>query len=67
MICTNCQSQSSKVLESRQQYRYQRRRRECVNCGNRFTTIEVPYDDFLGLKHTEKRFGELRSLLEDEL
>lgn len=42
MICTQCQSDDIKVIESRDVADDQaiRRRRECVACGNRFTTYE---------------------------
>ncbi len=42
MICTQCQSDDIKVIESRDVADDQaiRRRRECVACGHRFTTYE---------------------------
>lgn len=42
MKCPKCQHTSSKVLESRpiQVGNEIRRRRECNNCGHRFTTFE---------------------------
>lgn len=42
MRCSNCQNKSSKVLDSRpiEDGRSIRRRRECENCGFRFTTFE---------------------------
>jgi len=42
MKCLQCQNPESKVLESRENRdgRTVRRRRECVNCGYRFTTFE---------------------------
>ncbi|WEV45861.1 transcriptional regulator NrdR [Streptococcaceae bacterium ESL0687] len=42
MRCPRCQHESSKVIDSRQAEdgRAIRRRRECENCGNRFTTFE---------------------------
>lgn len=40
--CSNCQSKSTKVLDSRpiEEGRSIRRRRECEECGFRFTTFE---------------------------
>ncbi len=38
--CPKCQSEESKVEDSRQAENAIRRRRECENCGNRFTTFE---------------------------
>ncbi len=42
MKCNQCQSEDIKVIESRDVAEGQaiRRRRECVACGNRFTTYE---------------------------
>ncbi|MEX2006772.1 MAG: transcriptional regulator NrdR [Candidatus Saccharimonadales bacterium] len=42
MKCHNCQSTDSKVIESRDvaDGEATRRRRQCLNCGNRFTTYE---------------------------
>lgn len=42
MKCSNCQSKSTKVLDSRpiEEGKAIRRRRECERCGFRFTTFE---------------------------
>ena len=40
MKCPKCQSEESIVVDSRQAENAIRRRRECENCGNRFTTFE---------------------------
>jgi len=41
MICPNCKSPNNKVLETRQQGESElRRRRECLDCKQRFSTIE---------------------------
>jgi len=40
MKCPKCQSETSKVLDSRSQGSSIRRRRECLECGERFTTYE---------------------------
>lgn len=42
MICPQCQKNSSRVIDSRpsDEGRVIRRRRECENCGYRFTTFE---------------------------
>jgi len=42
MKCPACASQEDKVLESRslQDFEITRRRRECINCGHRYTTHE---------------------------
>ncbi len=43
MICKYCGCKASKVVDSRMSddYKSIRRRRECVNCGRRFTTYET--------------------------
>ena len=40
MKCPYCQSKDSKVVDSRDADASIRRRRECLNCGRRFTTYE---------------------------
>ncbi|WP_172209415.1 transcriptional regulator NrdR [Lactococcus hodotermopsidis] len=40
MKCPKCQSEESKVVDSRQAENAIRRRRECEECHNRFTTFE---------------------------
>ncbi|MGI6033617.1 MAG: transcriptional regulator NrdR [Coriobacteriales bacterium] len=42
MLCPNCGSNESKVIDSRSSKDESsiRRRRECLNCGTRFTTFE---------------------------
>ena len=44
MICPNCSSRSSKVIDSRPKLGGIRRRRECLSCCKRFTTTEAPVD-----------------------
>lgn len=40
MHCSKCSNDESKVIESRDTGSSIRRRRECINCGNRYTTYE---------------------------
>lgn len=40
MKCPKCQSEESRVVDSRQSENSIRRRRECESCHNRFTTFE---------------------------
>ena len=40
MICPECKKSDSKVLDSRNEERFVRRRRECLRCKFRFTTYE---------------------------
>jgi transcriptional repressor NrdR len=40
MICPNCKADNDKVIETRTSGDAIRRRRECLECSNRFTTYE---------------------------
>ncbi len=40
ILCPSCGRNSSRVVESREAKNSVRRRRECVRCGGRWTTIE---------------------------
>jgi len=45
MQCTECKKGDTKVIDSRDDQKTIRRRRECLKCGFRFTTyekIEIP-------------------------
>ena len=56
MRCPKCQSESSRVVDSRQADNMIRRRRECENCGNRFTTFErIEEMPLLVIKRDETR------------
>ncbi len=41
MQCPYCGKEDTKIIDSRSSERKKRRRRECTNCGGRFTTFEV--------------------------
>lgn len=41
MKCPECGCEESKVIDSRPTENKVRRRRECINCGSRFTTYEI--------------------------
>ncbi|MFJ5716551.1 hypothetical protein [Neobacillus sp. NPDC093127] len=41
MICPKCKESHLRTVNSRNVKDTKRRRRECVSCGHRFTTIEV--------------------------
>ena len=41
MRCPFCNYEDTKVIDSRPSEEKKRRRRECSNCGKRFTTYEV--------------------------
>jgi len=45
MLCIKCQSKRSKVVESRRTSNAIRRRRECLDCNERFTTFETVLEE----------------------
>ncbi len=45
MECPKCGAEDTKVSDSRQLPLYVRRRRICLECGHRFSTIEVARDE----------------------
>jgi transcriptional repressor NrdR len=67
VICTKCQSDNIKVLESRDADSGLaiRRRRECENCKNRFTTFErIELTNLLVIKKDNTRESYNRQKLE---
>ena len=67
MNCPNCQASNSKVIETRHSEDYTRRRRECLECSNRWTTCEIDLGTYDRLRWIEKRYCELRLMVEDLL
>lgn len=43
MLCPICDGET-RITNSRPDYDYVRRRRECTECGYRFTTLEIDKD-----------------------
>ncbi len=43
VICPNCNSTESQVIDCRSVYKTFKRRRECTGCGHRWTTYETQY------------------------
>ena len=54
---------TANVLETRFVDGVSRRRRECPFCSKRFTTYEIPKDEYDSLKKTEQKFLQLQVLL----
>ena len=50
MICPICKSYQVRVVDSRAYDDQIRRRRECITCGVRFNTIEIPLLEYKVLK-----------------
>lgn len=70
MLCPNCQSDSSRVLESRTTADKTsiRRRRECENCQQRFTTYEkIEFTPIIILKKNGARDEYCRLKLSDSI
>ena len=58
MVCPKCGFEESKVVDSRnvEEYNSIRRRRECLNCKNRFTTYEkIEYTPIMVVKKNGTR------------
>lgn len=51
MKCLKCESDQTQVIDSRPRKHHVTRRRECLECGSRFTTFEVTIEDGLGSKN----------------
>lgn len=64
MLCPSCKKSDSKVLDSRDEDIFVRRRRECLKCRNRFTTFE--YFESPKLK-VAKRDGSVEAFSSDKL
>ena len=44
-----------------------RRRRWCEDCGKRFSTIEITWDEFATLKGKESRLNGLLRIIKEEI
>ena len=51
MTCPYCGCSDTRIVDSRKRGDSVFRRRECIECGKRFNTIEIDYDLY---KHYEK-------------
>ena len=54
MTCPNCGGETH-VVDSRTNEDSTRRRRECVECKSRFSTVEIDADYYATLKPVDKR------------
>ena len=39
--CPSCGKMDSKIIDTRMENGYRKRKRECLSCGSRWSTIEV--------------------------
>ena len=66
MICPNCGSDNNGCKDSRQLRESRRRRYQCFNCGDRFTTFErCETDAQREEKRTEARLRRLQKQLQE--
>jgi transcriptional repressor NrdR len=52
MRCPKCQDEHPFVINSRHKTYGLRRRRECLVCGYRYSTVEIDVDQYKLMKHT---------------
>lgn len=68
LICKKCCSEHLFVINSRRDKEtkeYVYRRRECANCGFRFSTIEVDYEAYCKFVEVDKKYNNLVELLKN--
>lgn len=64
MICPKCGSGELSIVDTRPRRGIVRRRRRCIWCDHRFTTVELPYDTY---KEDKRKMLERISSLAQEL
>lgn len=63
MKCPNCGSNAIKVIDTRDAENWIRRRRECCQCGQRWTTHERTADEWAKLQSAIDMVSERRDAL----
>lgn len=65
MRCPFCNSRNTRVLDTRRSIEdvRTRRRHECNDCGERFSTVELYHTDFIKLKATRQKIDEIACIL----
>ena len=66
MICQKCGSGENRVTDTRPFREFVYRRRECCNCGNRFTTSEIYVEDCGQMKTRRDRLRDSINQLKRE-
>lgn len=62
LTCDICGSLNFKTVDSRNEFAgktYLKRRRECIDCGCRFTTVEINKEEYMKLKEKAKKVDEI--------
>lgn len=68
MRCVKCQSENVRIIDSRMgDGNSIRRRRWCEDCGKRFSTIEITWDEFATLKGKESSLNGLLRIIKEEI
>lgn len=67
MICPDCSSPHSSVLETRKGNSHDRRRRECLSCNHRWTTAEITAEDLAKYTKAEEALQNILNKLENFL
>ena len=63
-ICKNCGSKKFETVDSRGNSCSIRRRKKCINCGERFTTYEIDENDFAYFQNFENERNKIIDFLE---
>lgn len=66
MKCPSCQSTNYKVINSRQRSTYIKRRRECINCGKRWRTVEI-HENELQVLHRVGKYPAIVTIADKEM
>lgn len=59
MICPKCQDDMTEVIDSRVMPYGVRRRRECLVCDHRWTTVEIDVDQYKTLQRIARSMREI--------
>lgn len=65
MNCPKCNSNQVYVTDSRRKEGTVHRRRECQDCGHRYTTVEVDVGEYKSLKEKAKMLRWMMNNLKD--
>jgi len=67
--CPKCFCDVSRVVEARQSERQglMRRRRQCINCDTRYTTLEITEERFEDMAKRAARFETVMTALADHV
>ena len=67
MQCPKCKAHGLACHDSRPYNETIRRRRRCLNCGYRFSTVEISIEDYHKLKENEAETADVLSNIEEIL